>query len=278
MKNEIKINTIRASSILYLLLILLPWPVAVASDKDDRNTIISKAFEQKDVLFSAGKFPEAIELANKVLSLKPGDEVAAAAYYMRGEAYANQGKYNAAIKDFSKALDLDPQNLGNQPPFYFNLGTAHFRLGHSAEALSYLNKAIQLYPQYFLAYNQRGSIYAGLGKYEAALGDFNKCIDLEPQNSEGYFGRGMLYYSWGMLEPSYKDLIKVIELNPKNIVAHILITGIYSQQNNEADACKWLKKTVDKAKGTGFNSWDYIKKSKDYEKLRAADCYKEIMK
>lgn len=277
MNNEIKINAISASCLFYLLLMLLTWPVAEASDKDDRDRIIDNAFEQKDVLFSAGRFAKAVELANKILSLNPSDEVAAAAYYMRGESYENQGKYAAAVKDFTKALELDPKNLGKQPPVYYNLGTALYKLGYPAEALLSLNKAIQLYPQYGLAYNQRGSIYGGLGKYEIALADFNKAIDLEPQDSAGYFGRGMLYYSWGKLEASYKDLTKAIELNPTNIVAHMLIVGIYSQQNNEADACRWLRRTIDNAKKKGFNNWDYIRKSQDYEKLRTSSCYKELM-
>ena len=106
-----------------LILLLFSTYIVQASENGDKDKIIADAFEKKDVLLAAGKYQDALELANKILALKPGSEVAAAAFYMRGESYANLGNYDEAIKDFNRALELDPSNLEKLPPLYFNIGT-----------------------------------------------------------------------------------------------------------------------------------------------------------
>ena len=47
----------------------------------------------------------------------------------------------------------------------------------------------------------------------------------------------------------------------------------YSVLGNAPDACKWLKKAIDK----GYNNWAYIKTSGTYNNIRAAACFKEII-
>lgn len=52
-----------------------------------------------------GHFDAAIQDFNRVLQLEPNNSVA---YFNRGSTYDSLGMHDAAIADFSKALELDP--------------------------------------------------------------------------------------------------------------------------------------------------------------------------
>jgi hypothetical protein len=43
------------------------------------------------------------------------------------------------------------------------------------------------------------------------------------------------------------------------------------------EACRWLRKTVAAAKETGFNNWNYLKTGKEFEEVRKASCYNEVI-
>ena len=47
----------------------------------------------------------------------------------------------------------------------------------------------------------------------------------------------------------------------------------YSLTNKNDDACKWLKKAVER----GFNDWNYIKAYSTINNIPSLSCYKEIM-
>lgn len=62
-----------------------------------------------EYLLSAGQFSAALDTVKDVLQRHPGD---ADAYTYRGYAYYRLGETASAVKDFKKALELDPSHLG----------------------------------------------------------------------------------------------------------------------------------------------------------------------
>ena len=88
-----------------------------------------------------------------------------------------------------------------------------------------------------------------------------------------YGNRGIVYSALGNKQQAVNDYNKAIELNPKNYTAMYNMACLYSISDNGAEACKWLKTSVE----NGFNDWKYIKEDKDFDKIRNSSCYKEIM-
>jgi len=61
-------------------------------------------------------------------------------------------------------------------------------------ALKDFSKAIELNPEYTMAYNNRGIIKGSMQDYEGALKDFEKAVELEPEYADAIYNRGNAHY------------------------------------------------------------------------------------
>lgn len=100
-------------------------------------------------------------------------------YDSRGTDYGKQGKYDLAISDFTKAIQLDPQ--------------------------------------YVAAYNNRGVVYKKQGKYDLSIADFATAIQINPQFAGAYSNRGLAYCSLGKKNLAKADKRKAVELGATGV-------------------------------------------------------------
>ena len=63
---------------------------------------------------------------------------------------------------------------------YYKKGLDHGKLEKYQEAIENFNKAIELDPNSVSFYFARGDVYEILRKYEEAINDYNKAIELDP--------------------------------------------------------------------------------------------------
>ncbi|MDE2028363.1 MAG: tetratricopeptide repeat protein, partial [Candidatus Omnitrophica bacterium] len=131
-------------------------------------------------------------------------------YNNLGNAYLKEGKFDLAIKNFNKAIALDPAYA--EP--LVNLGLIYDHRGRWAKALSYYNKAIAANPHFAGAYDNRGSLYNEMGKIELALNDYNKAIGLDPRFAAAYNNRGYAYSEQLVWDKAISDFNQALALNP----------------------------------------------------------------
>ena len=86
-------------------------------------------------------------------------------YYNDGISYLDLGKYDEAIKAFTKAIELDPGTSA----IYYNRGTAYFVLEDYQKAIDDYSKAIKLDPSDAWAHSNRGAAYDELGEHRKAI-------------------------------------------------------------------------------------------------------------
>ena len=78
---------------------------------------------------------------------------------------------------------------------YFNSGNSKYQQGDFEGALKDYSKAIELNPDYYKAYNNRGNLLSSVKEdYKAAIADFTKAIELSPTFAEAWLGRGTSKY------------------------------------------------------------------------------------
>jgi Flp pilus assembly protein TadD len=81
-------------------------------------------------------------------------------------------------------------SCGKTAKDYLNEGKGKFESKDYQGAISDCNKAIELNPNYALAYNNRGAAKVNLADFQGAIADLSKAIELDPKYAEAYSFRG----------------------------------------------------------------------------------------
>ena len=165
-------------------------------------------------LVNLGRGPEDFAGAARVFTgciLKRRDH--AHAYGGRAVAYGKLRRYEEALADCSKAIELDPKLA----EAWSNRGLIYRKLGQLDKALADYSKAIDLDPKRATAWSNRGAIYCDhLAQYHKAIAHFSKAIELDPKRASAWYNRGVAYRKMGQLEKAVADWSKAIELDPKD--------------------------------------------------------------
>jgi tetratricopeptide (TPR) repeat protein len=111
------------------------------------------------------------------------------AYVRRGNAYGKSRKFDLAIADFTKAIELNPKRFEN----YAARAVAYRETNRMPEALADFNHAISLNASDPRLLSDRGVIYKRTGKLENAIADFSKAIELDPKSILAYMNRSGAY-------------------------------------------------------------------------------------
>ncbi|TRT65107.1 MULTISPECIES: tetratricopeptide repeat-containing serine protease family protein, partial [unclassified Microcystis] len=193
--------------------------------------------EKWAVLSELKRYDEGLAAINQAINLAPR----AAWYYNRGNLYYYQQKYDLALSDYDKAIELNP----NYAYAYYNRGNLYKNLQKYELALADYDKAIELNPNYAKAYYNRGVLYYDQKKYELALADWNKAIELNPNFTDAYYNRGNLYYNQQKYDLALSDYNKAIDINPNDAGAYLNRGGLYSYQQKYELALADFNKAIE---------------------------------
>ncbi|MDF5740144.1 MULTISPECIES: tetratricopeptide repeat protein [unclassified Nostoc] len=110
-------------------------------------------------------------------------------YMKRGNDHYSQKNYQAAIKDYTQAIQIAPKNADA----YIKRGHNRHLIKDYQAAIKDYNQAIQIAPKNVNAYRKRGDAQYPLKKYQAAIDDYTKAIRLSPDSVDAYKSRGFVY-------------------------------------------------------------------------------------
>lgn len=131
-------------------------------------------------LTNQSKFEDALESLNKAIELNPSN---ALSYFSKAIAYHNLGQFRAAYENYGKAILLDKKMIDA----YYNRAQAILGLEDATEeelkeALSNLETATELDPNFIDAHYYSAVVKKKLGLYESAIVSLNKVLDLQPES------------------------------------------------------------------------------------------------
>jgi len=122
------------------------------------------------------QFKEAITLYSRILELKPDESICSLIYKHRGMAFFAQSKYQEAIEDFNRALELNSKSY--RVAYY--RGVVHSVLKMYPEAIDDFTMSIGINPYQAFCLFRRGQAYFHLGDYPRALSDCDEALEMEP--------------------------------------------------------------------------------------------------
>ena len=132
-------------------------------------------FQQAYQKQSEGQLDEAVELYQKSIELYPTPE----AHTFLGWAYSFKNRYDEAIEECNKAIELDPE-YGNP---YNDIGAYLIEQNKFEEAIPWLEKATQArrYESYCFPFYNLGRIWEAKGNWWRAIDYYQKAVDDNPQ-------------------------------------------------------------------------------------------------
>ncbi len=147
---------------------------------------------------------------------------------------------NASTEVKPKAEPAPPPDFS----FYEKQGGANVSKGDFDAAVGDYTKAIELNPAAATAFFGRGIAYFNKKSYDLAIADYNKLIELTPKNAAAIAKRGEAYEKNGNTEQAVADYKKVIELDPANEAAKATVSRLEAEQAKalQAEQAKALKK------------------------------------
>ena len=179
-----------------------------------------KYYEQGLVFYNSMEYDRSIEDFTKALEINPIDRENHKVYYMRGRSYLENRKYNEAINDFTKALEICPDtDKATKFSIIESRGNSYHALNKSEAALKDFSDAIALNPLHRnvkYVYNNRGWIWQNKKDYEKAVKDYAAALKIDPAFAPSYYGRALAYSKSGNLPRAIEDAKEALRLEPEN--------------------------------------------------------------
>lgn len=142
------------------------------------------------------------------------DKTLAETWNKFGKMKKDEGDLNGALVGYNKAIELNPDFA----VAYSNRGLVKKIKGDLNDALADFNKAIELKPDLAAAYNNRGDAKRAKGDLDGALADYDRAIELKPGSATTYNNRGELKRSKRDLDGALLDYNKAIEIKPDSAI------------------------------------------------------------
>jgi type IV pilus assembly protein PilF len=166
----------------------------------------------------------------------------AAARMEMGVTYLEQRNLPAAMRELTKAKELDPEN----PQIDMTLGLAYQKRGDLEKAEEYLRVAVRKKPDYAEAHNNLGNLLSLRGKREEAIREYEKAVAIVTYPTPEY-----AYYNMGREYALLKDLPKAeamyqhaIVLRPSFVEAYQELAMVQSEEGKWEESVRTLEKMV----------------------------------
>jgi tetratricopeptide (TPR) repeat protein len=113
---------------------------------------------------------------------------------------------------------------------------------NQAKAIEELKKAIDIFPDYFLALNQLGSLHLAQKMYEDSEAFYQKAVNINSKSYSSLYGLGISQYRLGKKEAALNSMNLAVGINTQGINALFYLGKIQRELKNFTEAEINLKK------------------------------------
>jgi tetratricopeptide (TPR) repeat protein len=139
------------------------------------------------IMIQKGNLDAAISHFQKALQIAP--EFEPAKNNLQKALALRQNNMGAEVGKLLTALKSSPDD----PGLNYRLGNLYLGLGELNNAVRQFEKALALQPKFLEAQNNLALAYAADGQYERALAAFKKLVELDPDNPSTYYNIAVLH-------------------------------------------------------------------------------------
>lgn len=157
----------------------------------------------------------------------------------RGIELADRGWLDEAIREFQKAIELDPRSAHAHD----NLATVYSEKKLYREALREYLSAIELEPDSATAHYNLACFLATHGA-DMAISEYREAIQLDPKYPDAHLNLGLTYADEDRIEEAMKELERAIELDPKDPFPRHELAALLMDEGDYRSAISQLKEVI----------------------------------
>lgn len=155
-----------------------------------------------------------------------------AAWSNRGISRIGQGKLEAAISDYDRAIALAP----DAPDPYLNRGAAYEAQQRYQKAIEDYERVLEIDPADAMAYNNRGNAEAGQERWHEAIADYHKAADLAPNFAFARANEALALYQVGDRDKALRTMRNLVRKYPMFPDMRAALTAVLWEQGNQGEA------------------------------------------
>lgn len=214
-----------------------------------------------------GALEEARAMAERAIAL---DSTFALAFHNLGYVYERSGEQEKAIKAYFKAMELNP-GYGKT---YYNLGSISLsREDYPATEQYWLQFAERQNEPTAFIWSNLGAVAEMQRKTEAARSYLEKALEIDPDFANAYYNLGEHHLHTGEISAARAAIAKYREKAPSESDAYYLLAAVELKAGNAALAMQHLKTAFKQ----GFKSADQILAEGYFESLQGKKEFDQLL-
>lgn len=145
------------------------------------------------------------------------EELSAQDWFERGYVYSTNGNFHEGLRCFSEAINLKPDFF----EAFTNRGVTKAEIGDLDGAVSDYNISLEINQRLPATFNNRGLVFHRKFEYDKAAQDFRDAIRLDPMNAEIHCNLGLALNELGKVKEAIDSYNEAIRIDSKYVVAYV---------------------------------------------------------
>ncbi len=154
------------------------------------------------------------------------------AYNALGQVLGKQNRFDEAVMNLTKALEIKPDYLEAR----CNLGIVLNNQGRVDEAVEHFTKTLQIKPDFVIALRGMAQVLLQQGRGEEAVMHYRRALQVEPRNPDTYDGLGTALAKQGKRNEAVIYFNKALQLKPDHPKAHLNLGAALAEQGRLDEA------------------------------------------
>ena len=162
-------------------------------------------------------------------------------FYYQGEAFNQLEQFSSSLVAYKKAINIDSTHLRS----LFQLGKYFVVKQENIQALKYIEKGLEFYPDDVSLINLQALAYYNNNNYEMARPLFERLLELGEKKEHIYTKLGDCYTKEWEFEKAKKSYRTLLEMDPENDHAYFSLGGVYIKMKALDSAEMNYKKAIE---------------------------------
>jgi len=181
-------------------------------DQKNQDAALRRCHKQMVASIEQGDYRRGVMLSTTLLKSAGSRPGIENVYQARAYCYRELGEFDEALSDIDRALDLAPDDTDS----YSVRLWVYYEQGFHAKAISDATEIVKRAPSNDGAFAIRARLLREVGNYDEALADVLKAISIHPGNAAYYVLKGAILRDRGQLEPALEAAGSALGLDPQS--------------------------------------------------------------